>query len=133
MANKFNMILLGALVIVILFLSWKIGILRDQQQEALDDVKKEIDPKKIQPSDIIKIDVKKHLNKYGDSAAAIIEIASTIVHEATHVLEYVEKGETFDGPGTAVEKAEASFKNWVKSNWQNISRTFNFAGPYPFS
>lgn len=98
-----------------------------------DDVKKEIDPKKIQPSDIIKIDVKKHLNKYGDSAAAIIEIASTIVHEATHVLEYVEKGETFDGPGTAVEKAEASFKNWVKSNWQNISRTFNFAGPYPFS
>lgn len=42
MANKFNMILLGGLIIVILLLSWKIGVLRDQQQDALDEVKKEI-------------------------------------------------------------------------------------------
>jgi hypothetical protein len=97
-----------------------------------DDVRKQIDPRKIQPSDIIKIDVKKHLAKYGDSDAAVIEIASTIVHEATHVKEYVETGETFDGPGTAVEKAEASFKSWVKANWPTISRRFNFSGPYPF-
>lgn len=98
-----------------------------------EDLRKQIDPKKIQPSDVIKVDVKKHLAKYGDSASAVIEIASTIVHEATHVKEYVEKGETFDGPNTAVEKAEASFKSWVKSNWQTISRRFNFSGPYPFS
>lgn len=98
-----------------------------------EDIKKQIDPKKIQPSDVIKVDVKKHLAKYGDSAAAVIEIASTIVHEATHVLEYVEKGETFDGPGTAVEKAESAFKGWVKANWPTVSRRFNFSGPYPFS
>jgi hypothetical protein len=97
-----------------------------------DHVRKEIDPRKIQPSDIIKIDVKKHLSKYGDSPAAIIEIASTIAHEATHVLEYVEKGETYDGPGTAVEKAEQAFKSWVKANWNTISRKFNFSGSYPF-
>ena len=97
------------------------------------EVKSQIDPHEIQPSDIIKIDVRKHLAKYGDSPAAIIEIASTIVHESTHVLEYVEKGKTFDGPGTAVEKAEAAFKAWVKANWSTISRKFNFAGPYPFN
>ena len=42
MANKFNMILLGGLILVILFLSWEVTILKDQQQDALDEVKKEI-------------------------------------------------------------------------------------------
>ena len=42
MTNKFNMILLGGLILVILFLSWKVSILKDQQQDALDEVKKEI-------------------------------------------------------------------------------------------
>jgi hypothetical protein len=92
-----------------------------------------IDPKKIIPSDVIHVDVKKHLQKYGDSPAAIIEIASTIVHEATHVKQYEDEGHTEDGPGTEVEQAEASFKNWVKQNWQSIANRFQFQGQYPFA
>lgn len=91
-----------------------------------------LDPKKIQPSDVIRIDVNKHVQRFGDSPAAIIEIASTIVHEATHVIEFEETGQTKDGPGTAVEMAEAKFKEWVKRNWPLVSRTFNFSGNYPF-
>ena len=98
-----------------------------------EDVKRTIDPKKIIPSSIIRIDVAAHLKKYGDSAAAIIELASTIVHEATHVIEYRDKGETFDGPGTEVQKAESAFKSWAKSNWPMISKKFNLSGPYPFT
>lgn len=97
-----------------------------------EDLKKQIDPRKIQPSDVIKINVRGHLQKYGDSPAAIIEIASTIVHESTHVIEYVEKGETFDGPGTMVEKAEDAFKSWAKQNWPIISKKFNLQGSFPF-
>lgn len=98
-----------------------------------EDVRKTIDPKKIIPSTIIRVDVVDHLKKYGDSPAAVIELASTIVHEATHVIEYRDKGETFDGPGTMVEKAEAAFKTWVKGNWNFISKKFNLQGAYPFA
>lgn len=92
----------------------------------------EVDPKKIIPSDVIHVDVAKHLKQLGDTPAAIIEIASTIVHEATHVKEFEETGKTQDGPGTAVERAEAAFKQWVKQNWQMLSQRFGFTGPYPF-
>lgn len=92
----------------------------------------DIDPKRIIPSDVIRVDVMRHLRNYGDSPAAVIEIASTIVHEATHVKEFEEVGKTFDGPGTAVQKAEAAFKNWVKQNWARVSSTFNLQGDYPF-
>ena len=97
------------------------------------DVSQKINPRKIIPSAVIRLNISDHLRKYGDSPAAIIEIASTIVHEATHVMEYRDKGETYDGPGTEVEKAEASFKGWVKQNWNVISKKFNFSGAYPFA
>ena len=98
-----------------------------------DEAKKTIDPKKIIPSSIIRISVDDHIKKYGDSPAAIIELASTIAHEATHVIEYRDKGKTFDGPGTMVQQAESSFKAWVKQNWKMLSQRFGFSGPYPFS
>jgi len=40
--NKFIKILLGGLIVVILLLSWKIGILQNRSQDALDDMKKSI-------------------------------------------------------------------------------------------
>jgi hypothetical protein len=92
-----------------------------------------IDPKKIVPSDVIHVDIKKHLQKYGDSPAAIIEISSTIVHESTHVKQYEDEGHTEDGPGTEVDRAESSFKNWVKQNWLFIANRFQFQGSYPFA
>lgn len=92
----------------------------------------DIDPKRIIPSDVIRVDVMRHVRNYGDSPAAVVEIASTIVHEATHVKEFEETGKTYDGPGTAVQKAEAAFKAWVKQNWPKVSSTLNLQGDYPF-
>ena len=92
----------------------------------------DLDEKKIIPSDVIHVDVAKHVKDYGDTPAAIIEIASSIVHEATHVVEKEETGDTKDGPGTAVQNAEAEFKAWVKQNWNALSAKYGFTGEYPF-
>ena len=87
----------------------------------------DLDERKIQPSDTIHVNVQRILKEFGDSPKAIIEIASTIVHEATHELEREFYGKTDErGP----EKAERDFINWVKQNWQNLSRKF-FLGEKP--
>lgn len=78
-------------------------------------------PDEIQQSDVIHVDVKNILRVYGDTPEAIVEIASTIVHECTHELEKELTGSTRDGPGTAVEVAEAKFKSWVKKNTPMIA------------
>ena len=82
----------------------------------------DISPDEIQQSDIIHVDVKNILSRYGDSPEAIVEIASTIVHECTHELEVELTGSTRDGPGSAVEKAEAKFKKWVEMNKRIIAQ-----------
>jgi len=80
----------------------------------------DIDLSKVQPSDVIKVNVNKILKELGDSKAAIIEIASTIVHEATHELEFQNTGKTNEiGP----KNAEIKFKKWVDQNWERFSRT----------
>jgi hypothetical protein len=69
------------------------------------------------PSDVIRINVQKHLQSHGDSIQAIIEIASTIVHECTHELELQTTGKTSEiGP----EVAEKKFLAWIKQNWNTI-------------
>ena len=40
--DKFMLILVGGLIITILFLSWRIGLLKNSTQDALDDMKKSI-------------------------------------------------------------------------------------------
>jgi hypothetical protein len=72
------------------------------------------------PSDVIRVDVRRHLAQYGDTPAAVVEIASTIIHEATHVKQFEDEGHTEDGAGTRVEQAEAAFKNWVNE----LGKTF---------
>jgi hypothetical protein len=77
----------------------------------------EIDINKIQPSDVIRVNVQKIVKELGDTKETIIEIASTIVHEATHELEYQTLGKTSEiGP----KAAEAKFINWVSKNWNTI-------------
>jgi hypothetical protein len=79
----------------------------------------DIDDKQIQPSDIIRVNVKRHLDTHGDSLATILEIASTIVHEATHELEMQVTGSTNEvGP----TNAEREFMNWVKKSWNVITQ-----------
>jgi hypothetical protein len=82
----------------------------------------DLSPEDIQQSDIIHVDVKNILRRFGDSPEAIVEIASTIVHECTHELEKELTGSTKDGPGTAVERAEARFKKWVEQNKKMLAQ-----------
>ena len=77
----------------------------------------DIDERQIQPSDIIHVNVQKHLSAHGDSMAAVLEIASTIVHECTHELEMQSTGRTSEAGPLAAEKA---FMAWVNKNWQTI-------------
>ena len=82
----------------------------------------ELGPNDIQQSDVIHVDVKNILRRYGDTPEAIIQIASTIVHECTHEIERELTGSTKDGPGTAVEIAETKFRKWVETNKKSISQ-----------
>lgn len=82
----------------------------------------DVDEKRIQPSDTIHVNVQRIIKEFGDSPKGIIEIASTIVHEATHELEREFYGKTDErGP----EKAERDFLSWVKQNWNILSRKFS--------
>jgi hypothetical protein len=77
----------------------------------------DVDLKQIQPSDVIHVNVQKHLQTHGDSKETIIELASTIVHECTHELELQTTGKTSEvGP----VNAERRFKDWVQKNWTTI-------------
>lgn len=74
----------------------------------------DIDVNQLQPSDVIRVNVQKHLTTHGDSLDAILEIASTIVHECTHELELQTTGATSEvGP----TQAEKRFMDWVNKNW----------------
>jgi len=72
---------------------------------------------KIKPSDIIHVNVARILKELGDNVNSIIEIASTIIHEATHVIEQETTGSTNEAGPLNNEK---KFKAWVKTNWNLI-------------
>lgn len=77
----------------------------------------DIDEKQLVPSDVIHVNVRKIVQELGDGIPAIIEIASTIVHEATHEIEFQATGKTNEiGP----KKAEKAFKIWVQKNWNFV-------------
>ena len=81
----------------------------------------DLDANKIRPSDTIHVNIQKILREFGDGSRAIIEIASTIVHEATHQLEFNFYGKTGE---TGMKQAEDAFILWVKNNWQVLSKKF---------
>lgn len=74
----------------------------------------DIDPRQIAPSDVIRVNVGRIVRELGDTPEAIMEIASTIIHEATHEMEYRANGKTDEiGP----KAAEARFMAWARANW----------------
>lgn len=78
----------------------------------------DIDEKQIAPSDVIHVNVQKIVRELGDTKEAVVEIASTIVHEATHEIEFQTTGKTDEnGP----KLAEKQFRDWVFKNWKIIS------------
>jgi len=78
----------------------------------------DLDERQIQPSDTIHVNIQKIVSQFGDSIEAIFEIASTIVHEATHELELHHYGKTDErGP----QLAEKNFASWTVKNWNYIT------------
>ena len=78
----------------------------------------EVDPRQIAPSDVIHVNVQKIVRELGDTAAAVMEIASTIIHEATHEMEYRSTGKTGE---TGPDNAETRFMIWAKANWRSFA------------
>jgi len=78
----------------------------------------DIDERQMQPSDTIHVNINRYLNEFGDSIESIIEIASTIVHEATHELELQYYGRTDE---TGPQNAEKVFVGWVIKNWGTVT------------
>jgi hypothetical protein len=78
----------------------------------------EVDPRQIVPSDVIHVNVGKIVRELGDSAAAVMEIASTIVHEATHEMDYRTTGKAGE---TSARNAETRFMIWAKANWHSFA------------
>lgn len=77
----------------------------------------DIDESQIAPTDVIHVNVARIVRELGDTPSAVLEIASTIVHEATHEKEFHSTGKTDEiGP----KKAEQDFKAWVRANWQAV-------------
>lgn len=75
----------------------------------------------VQQSDVIYVNVSRIISEFGDTGRAVLEIASTIVHEATHEKEREEKGSTNEvGP----VMAEKKFLNWFKSNQNRLLTLF---------
>lgn len=77
----------------------------------------DVDARHITPSDVIHVNVQKIVRELGDTIEAVLEIASTIVHEATHEMEYRQDGKTGEGGPKA---AEARFMLWAKANINSI-------------
>jgi len=102
---------------------------REKIFELIGQYISDADKKRILESTVIHVNIQKHIQAYGDSPAAIIETASTILHEAKHVQEFNDLGKTSEVGPIVTEK---TFKNWVKANWNRLSKQFNFAGDYPF-
>lgn len=75
----------------------------------------------IQPSDVIYVNVNRIIKEFGDTSQAILQIASTIVHEATHEKEREEKGSTSE-VGPVME--EKKFLNWFNVNKIRLVQKF---------
>ena len=120
--SKENKKIIGNKVYEKLKLLFPKDIMLDQKIQTLPNavIKKyipELNEKDLQPSDTIHVNVKKIINELKDDKKSIIEIASTIVHEATHEIELQTTGKTNEiGP----KNAENKFVDWVDKNWNLI-------------
>lgn len=86
-------------------------------QKVIKQYVPDIDERQIAPSDVIHVNVRKIVSELGDTPEAIIEIASTIIHEATHEMEFQTNGRTDE---TGPKMAEAKFRSWLSANWASV-------------
>ncbi len=75
----------------------------------------------VRRSNTIRVNVRRILSEFPDDANRIIQIASTIVHEATHEMEHETLGQTTDVSAYAAEK---QFMEWLQKNWQSLTQKY---------
>jgi hypothetical protein len=76
----------------------------------------------IKEEDVIRVNVKRIIQESKTNFEAVVQIASTIIHEATHANEMKLKGFTNE---TNPEHEEAKFITWVKSNKDKLFSLLN--------
>lgn len=83
-----------------------------------------VNERDLQPSDTIRVNVHSIVSKFGDTKEAIVEIASTIIHEATHDMDFHNKTQSLSKAQaeTNADNAETAFENWVQKNWEFIKQ-----------
>lgn len=78
-------------------------------------------PQQIQDSDTIHVNVRRIMQESDSDLEAILEIASTIVHECTHSHELEDTGQTSEaGP----VRAEQAFMSWARQNMNQLTQRF---------
>lgn len=88
----------------------------------------DLDERKVRSGDTIHVNVRRILSQAKNDLEAVLQIASTIIHEATHRIERETKGQTFE---TGPQGEERKFMSWAKSNLQKIVQQFpELGGPY---
>ena len=87
----------------------------------------EIDEREIRESDTIHVNIRRILQEASSDLDAVLQIASTIVHESTHESEKEQTGKTSEVGPTA---AEREFMNWAKTNMQKILSKHPELGKY---
>lgn len=78
-----------------------------------------VDVNRIKPSDTVHVNVRRIMREnLNNDYSIIIIIASTIVHEAVHSIEYRERGRTDE---SKPKMEEQKFLNWVKNSKEAVS------------
>jgi hypothetical protein len=81
----------------------------------------DVDERTIRKGDTIHINVNRILNQAKTDLEAVLQIASTIVHEATHEIERETKGQTFE---TGPQGEERKFMAWAEQNMKRILQQY---------
>lgn len=80
-----------------------------------------VDPRQVRISDTIHVNVKRILNQSKNDLDAILQISSTVLHEAMHEKEQEMTGQSSEiGP----KKVEDDFMMWAKNNLQRILKNY---------
>jgi hypothetical protein len=84
----------------------------------------DLDMRYVNPGDTIRINIRRILSQAQSDLQAVLEIASTIIHEATHDVEKREKEDRFGNgsPLTEIEpqRRERHFMEWARQNMNYI-------------
>lgn len=80
-----------------------------------------VDPQKIEIGDTIHVNVKRILNQSKNNLDAVLQIASTILHEATHAKERESTGQSSEmGP----KRHENDFMTWAQQKMDQILKSY---------